>query len=69
MTSSSGSYTRLCFEKDILTLSHVKSANFNPPLKSKSTGFEIQRLLLLVGMSEDGWLVPYNDDDMIMQVF
>jgi hypothetical protein len=51
-------------------LSHFKPANFNPPLISKNTGFEIQGLLLFVGISVDGWLAPYNDDDgMIMQVF
>jgi hypothetical protein len=43
--------------------------NFNPSLKFKNTGFEIQGLLLFVGISEDGWLAPYNDDGMIMQVF
>jgi hypothetical protein len=53
----------LYFVKDILTLSHFKPANFNPPLKHKNTGFEIQGLLLFVSMSEDGWLAPYNDDD------
>jgi hypothetical protein len=61
--------TRLCFVKDILTFSHFKPLNVNPPTKFKNTGFEIQGLLLFVSISEDGWLAPYNDDGMIMQVF